>query len=163
MSFRTTNNTSKHARPPLPQANFRRVRPAPGGLEYFAGEAVPDYSIYSARNDQTRDGGTFAFITDGHHGARRLLQMDMYMCVPWGNYELTVKTKSSKVLVLPAGIFRANCWCVSRDYIVLLTLTFGTFVEFTTLVCLMLENYRVIVLVGLTFALFSISDLQTAS
>ena len=58
-------------------------------MEYFAGEDVPDYSIYSSNNDANPDGGTFGFTTDTR------LQMDMYICVPWGNYELIVKTKSS--------------------------------------------------------------------
>ncbi len=58
-------------------------------MEYFAGEDVPDYSIYSADTDASPDGGGFGYITDTR------LQMDMYICAPWGNYELTVKTKST--------------------------------------------------------------------
>lgn len=59
-------------------------------MEYYAGEDVPASSIYSADTDAERDGGEYPYTASGSR-----LQMDMYICVPYGNYELTVKTKSS--------------------------------------------------------------------
>ena len=59
-------------------------------MEYHAGEAVPSGSQYSIDTDGQPDaGGNFPFNEDWR------LQMDMYVCVPWGNYELTVVSTST--------------------------------------------------------------------
>lgn len=58
-------------------------------MEFYAGQLVPDDSEYSTSKNAKVQPNRFGFTTDFR------LQMDMYDCVPWGNYELTVVTNST--------------------------------------------------------------------
>ncbi len=56
-------------------------------FEYYAGERVVN-DVYSLPGSQKEE--TFYPYQKGTR-----LQADMYMCAPWGNYELTLTTKST--------------------------------------------------------------------
>ncbi len=85
----------------LPSSLHRQIsdecgQPLPAGaprysktMEFYAGQVVPDDSEYSTSKRAKVQPNRFGFTTDFR------LQMDMYDCVPWGNYELTVVTNST--------------------------------------------------------------------
>jgi len=56
-------------------------------FEYYAGEKVVN-DVYSVPGSQKKE-------TEYPYQKGTRLQADMYMCAPWGNYELTLKTKST--------------------------------------------------------------------
>jgi len=58
-------------------------------MEFYAGQLVPDDSEYSTSKKSKVQPNRFGYTTDFR------LQMDLYDCVPWGNYELTVVTNST--------------------------------------------------------------------
>lgn len=58
-------------------------------MEYYAGEPVPEDSIYTRVYGTIHRPKTYPDKFNGR------LQMDMYMCAPWGKYELTVTTSST--------------------------------------------------------------------
>lgn len=59
-------------------------------MEYYAGESIIPGGGYMITADSTpATGGTYPVVSGNR------LQLDMYVCAPWGDYELIVTTTST--------------------------------------------------------------------